>query len=67
MSALIPDSGGFLLGGRTLLRNAKSSPDILSAVSEFGSDENRINEGLNLLMETEDLILKQKKEYGERF
>ena len=62
-----PGNEGFLLEGRTLLQNARNDAEILEAVKVYGYDEKRLDTGIGLLIETEDLILKQKKEYGEQY
>jgi len=58
---------GFLLEGRTMVSNSLTDPEILEQLKVYGYDEARINAGLTLLEETEALILKQKKEYGEQY
>jgi hypothetical protein len=56
----------FLETSRLLIENARGVPDISLALSGFGYDEARLAAGAKLLAETEALVRKQEKEYGEQ-
>jgi len=56
-----------LLVGRTAVENAKSDPVILAALTRYGYDAVRLDEGLGLVNGAEALHNTQKREYGEQF
>ncbi len=57
----------FLSQARLAIHNARHTPDILAALSAFGYDEARLQEGAALLAEAESLHARQVKEYGEQY
>ncbi len=67
MSNLRNTLGDFLQDARVLIGNSQTLPGISTALAEFGYTADRLAEGQALLQAAEDLVLKQKKEYGEQY
>lgn len=56
-----------LLAARLALNNALDNPEILAELRRFGYGEERLEEGRSLLAEAEELVDRQKVEYGEQY
>ena len=56
-----------LLAAQVALNNARNTPDILTELSLFGYDDARLNQGLQLLAQSETLVQQQRLEYGEQY
>ena len=52
---------------RTGLTNARDTPDILAALTPFGYDEVRLNEGLGLVDAAEAEAERQEREYADQY
>lgn len=57
----------FLTESRILVENARNLPDMSAVLKAFGYTAERLDQGLALLAETEALIQKQIREYGESY
>ncbi len=57
----------FLTESRILVENARHLPDMSAVLKDFGYTAERLDQGLALLAETEALIQKQIREYGESY
>jgi len=67
MASLKHTLEAFLQDTRVLIGNSQTLPEVSGALEDFGYTEDRMAEGRTLLRETEALILKQKKEYGDQY
>ena len=56
-----------LLDAEVAVENALSDTGILNALSVYGYNTAKINEGKTLLIATRELVNKQKAEYGEQY
>lgn len=56
-----------LLFSKTALNNTKNVADIQSAMTEYGFDEEKIDEGIALLNETQALHEAQEQQYGKKY
>jgi len=57
----------FLTESRILVENARNLPEMSAVLQDFGYTAERLDQGLALLAETEALIQKQIREYGESY
>ena len=57
----------FLTESRILVENARNLPDMSAVLKDFGYTAERLDQGLVLLAETEAVIQKQIREYGESY
>ncbi len=56
-----------LVSARVAIEGALNEPVILAALTQYGYDEARLQEGLALCQETEELVRLQQAEYGEQY
>jgi hypothetical protein len=59
--------GDFLQETRILIGNSQNLPEVSAALAEFGYDGTRWSEGNALLRRAEDLVVAQRKEYGDQY
>jgi hypothetical protein len=67
MSNFHQNISDFLSVARLLIENAIAKQEIRVAVEVFGYDDQRLQEGQNLLEEAEALVAKQAKEYSDQY
>ncbi len=56
-----------LVSARVAIEGALNEPAILAALTQYGYDEARLQEGLALCQEAEELVRLQQAEYGEQY